>query len=276
MKTQPFREKIGNTMLLPLLARARCGEKYPRLFRDPPAGQAAAALGPDPALWRMAEAAAPLYALRQDVLVWAVRRYLKGHPEAVIVNLGCGLDTSFPKADNGRCRWVNLDLPEVIALRERLLPLGEREENLAADALDLSWLRTIGGNGDRYVIAGGVFYYFREEQVRRLLRAMARAFPGGGICFDCESPLAARLSGRVAERAGYPGAVMHFSVRDPEKTFRSWSPDFHRITCLRRLPEAYLDPKNLPLAVRLRLRGGFSAGMLKFAEIRFKKNNGFY
>lgn len=261
----------ADTLLLPLVARARCGERYPELFRDPFALQAARALVPPGSrLWKMADAGAPLYALRQEVLVRAVRRYLKKHPRGVIVNLGCGLDTSFSRADNGSCRWINLDLPEVIELRETYLPRKEREENLARDVLDLSWMEKIPGSGGCYFIAGGLFYYFREEQVKTLLQALARGFPGGGICFDCESPLGVTLSQKTARAAGNPGALMHFSVKDPERTFRTWSPAFGKITCLNRLPKAYLEPGILPLALRLRLRALFASGMLKFAEIRFQ------
>ena len=271
-----WRGTVEETMILPLLSRASCSKKYPGLFRDPGAEKAAAVLAPEcgSRLRQMAGACGPLYALRQDLLVWAARRYLRQYPDAVIVNLGCGLDTSFKKADNGRCRWINLDLPEVIRLRGELLPCGEREENLAADALDLSWMQEAGGGRGCYVIAGGVFYYFREGQVRRLLCAMAEAFPGGGVCFDCESRRAVEQSQKIVRRMGASGARMQFFTDSPEKQFRSWSRSFVTITILDRLPRAYLDPENLPLSIRLRLRLQFASGMLRFAEIRFRDETG--
>jgi O-methyltransferase involved in polyketide biosynthesis len=53
-----------------------------------------------------------------DRLAWA---FLEEHPDGVIVDLGCGLDTRFERVDNGRMEWYGLDLPEVIELRQALL-----------------------------------------------------------------------------------------------------------------------------------------------------------
>lgn len=52
---------------------------------------------------------------------------LRDHPDAVIVNLGAGLDTTFQRIDNGRIFWYGLDLPDSIDLRKRLIPEGFRE-----------------------------------------------------------------------------------------------------------------------------------------------------
>lgn len=265
---ESFRNTPQGTMFLPLLARARCEEKYPGLFRDP--GAAAAArelhLSPGDPLYRMADSHAALYGLRQDMLVWSVRRYLKEYPEAVIVNLGCGLDTSFEKADNGRCRWVELDLPEAAELRRQLLPPGERERILACHAADLSWMEQVDGSRGMFAISGGALYYLQPEQVKRIFCAMAETYPGGGICFDCQSRKALLRAQKVA------GAAMHFAVDDAETLFRPWSQQFGRIETISRLPGKYLGREFLPLAARLLLRQRFGSGMMKFVEIRFRKN----
>ena len=71
--------------------------------------------------------------MRQNDLAWEVRDYLNAHPRAAVINLGCGLDNTGRACDNGRCSIWNIDLPDVIELRDRLLPPGEREKNLAFD-----------------------------------------------------------------------------------------------------------------------------------------------
>ena len=47
--------------------------------------------------------------------------FLARTPEAVVVHIGCGLDTRFERVDNGRVEWYDLDLPEVIDLRHKLM-----------------------------------------------------------------------------------------------------------------------------------------------------------
>ena len=61
-------------------------------------------------------------AMRQNDLAYEVRDYLKTHPTAAVVNLGCGLDSTGRTCDNGSCRIYNLDFPDVIAVRNELLP----------------------------------------------------------------------------------------------------------------------------------------------------------
>lgn len=56
-------------------------------------------------------------AMRQNDLAYEVRDYLKTHPTAAVVNLGCGLDSTGRTCDNGSCRIYNLDFPDVIAVR---------------------------------------------------------------------------------------------------------------------------------------------------------------
>ena len=56
-------------------------------------------------------------AMRQNDLAYEVRDYLKTHPTAAVVNLGCGLDSTGRTCDNGSCRIYNLDFPDVIAPR---------------------------------------------------------------------------------------------------------------------------------------------------------------
>jgi O-methyltransferase involved in polyketide biosynthesis len=47
-----------------------------------------------------------------------VKRFLTKYPHGTIVNIGCGLDTTFDRVDNGRLIWYDVDLPDVISLRK--------------------------------------------------------------------------------------------------------------------------------------------------------------
>ena len=113
-----------------------------------------------------------------------MRDYLKGHPNAAVVNLGCGLDSTGKSCDNGSCNIYNLDFPDVIAVRNELLPAGEREKNIPCDLNDTAWFSQIDASGGAVFFASGVFYYFLMEQVKALVQRMADAFPGGVLVFD--------------------------------------------------------------------------------------------
>ena len=147
MKYHIEKNTVQETLVIPLFGRLVCSEHYPELFSDPEAKRICDSLDYDFAEKRKKmESAAGLFgalevAQRQHDLRCEVEMYLKDHPKAAVVNLGCGLDDTFSKVDNGECRGYNIDLPDVIKVRNDLLPAGERETNLACDLNDYSWMR---------------------------------------------------------------------------------------------------------------------------------------
>ncbi|HNT76701.1 MAG TPA: class I SAM-dependent methyltransferase [Anaerolineae bacterium] len=61
--------------------------------------------------------------------------FLARHPDAVVVHIGCGLDTRFERVcseqpDNSRVEWYDLDLPEVIEIRRKLVGRSSRKSPL--------------------------------------------------------------------------------------------------------------------------------------------------
>lgn len=162
--------------------------------------------------------------MRQNDLAWEVRDYLGTHPNAAVVNLGCGLDDTGRACDNGSCRIYNLDFPDVIAVREQLLPAGEREENIPCDLNDTAWFSKIDASGGAVFFAAGVFYYFLTEQVKTLVRAMAEAFPGGRLVFDAAGKKAVRLMLKTwIKSAKIQDVGAYFAVADARRELSLWS-----------------------------------------------------
>ena len=190
MKYHIEKNSVQETLVIPLYGRKKCSELYPDLFQDETAIRLIGQIDYDfSALERKAGSLMQRFgfleaAMRQNDLAWEVRDYLKSHPNAAVVNLGCGLDSTGRRCDNGTCKIYNLDFPDVIAARNELLPAGEREENIPCDLNDTAWFARIDAAGGAVFFAAGVFYYFLTEQVRTLVQKMAKAFPGGRLVFD--------------------------------------------------------------------------------------------
>ena len=83
---------------------------------------------------------ARLHAVRVATFDAAVRRFLDSYPAGTVVALGEGLETQFWRLDNGQVRWLTVDLPETMELRQRLLPDRPRQSSHAGSALELTWL----------------------------------------------------------------------------------------------------------------------------------------
>jgi O-methyltransferase involved in polyketide biosynthesis len=113
-----------------------------------------------------------------------IRRFLAANPTGTVVALGEGLETQFWRVDNGGVRWVTVDLPETIELRERLLPRNERHTVVAGSAFDEAWMDEVDPANGVLITAQGLFMYFEFTDVERLLGAMRERFAGGALVFD--------------------------------------------------------------------------------------------
>ena len=119
------------------------------------------------------------------------RDFLVRHPDAVVVHIGCGLDSRFERVDNGRVEWYDLDLPEVIELRRKLFgDEGKRHHLLGCSALEEAWLESVSAHRRHpfLFLAEVVLVYLDGAQVKRLVHALRESFPGAELVFDAFSP----------------------------------------------------------------------------------------
>ena len=123
-------------------------------------------------------------ALRTRCFDDEIRRFLSRHPGDTVVALGEGLETQLWRVDDGRVRWLTVDLPEVIALRRELLPLHDRNRMIAASVLDHAWTIAVPSNADVLVTAQGLLMYLAPGEVRELITVCADRFRPGALVFD--------------------------------------------------------------------------------------------
>lgn len=130
----------------------------------------------------------PSHALRAVAFDAAARDYLTTHPKASVVALAEGLQTSFWRLDRtgliDETTWYSIDLPQVIALREKLLPSDERIVALAQSALDRSWMDRVDAEHGVVITAEGLLMYLQPEEALGLIAECAKRFPGAQMMFD--------------------------------------------------------------------------------------------
>ena len=230
MKYHIEKNTVQETLVIPLYGRKMCSTLYPRLFYDETAIRLKDEIDYDfTLLEKKSKSLMQRFgfleaAMRQNDLAWEVRDYLASHPDAAVVNLGCGLDNTGRSCDNGRCRIYNLDFPDVIRVRDELLPAGEREENIPCDLNDTSWFGRIDASNGVVFFAAGVFYYFLTEQVKALVQAMHAAFPGGRLVFDAANRKAVKLMLKTwLKTADIQDVGAYFAVADAKKELSPWA-----------------------------------------------------
>lgn len=225
-----IKNTVQETLIIPLYARKLCTEQFPELFQDQAAVALIERLDYDfSEIEKKSRSQAQVFgalecAMRQKDLAWEVQDYLNAHPTAAVVNLGCGLDQTGRNCDNGTCLLYNIDFPDVIQVRDEMLPAGDRERNIAADLNDFRWFDEIDASGGAVFFAAGVFYYFQTEQVKRLTTAMAERFPGGRLVFDGAGKLAVKLMLKTwIKQAKIRNVDAYFSVSDAKMELSPWS-----------------------------------------------------
>ena len=229
MKYKIEKNTVQETLVLPLYSRKLCSELYPNLYQDETAVRLIDQIDYDfseaekNSRSLMQRFGALEVAMRQCDLAWEVQTYLKAHPCAAVVNLGCGLDNTGRACDNGRCKIYNLDFPDVIAVRNKLLPAGEREQNISCDLKDTAWFDGIDATGGAVFFASGVFYYFLTQQVRELVQAMADAFPGGVLVFDAANRTAVKMIAKTwLKTAKIKDVGAYFAVSGAKRELSQW------------------------------------------------------
>ena len=205
---------VQKTLLLPLWGRAVETKKENPLLRDAKALEVIDKIEFDfSPLTKNMKSLTQLGWIRRSLLIdQAIRGFIERHPSATIVNIGCGLDTTFERVDNGLIRWFDLDLPDVIALRKTLLSESNRSRMIASSFMEEDWLGPLKGSGPVLFVAAGVFYYHEESQIREFFRRLLHQFPGSEIVFDICSPLGMRIANKI---------VISASGLD-EKSFLQW------------------------------------------------------
>lgn len=146
------------------------------------------------------------YTRRQDMAVRALafdeatRRYLVDHPAATVVALAEGLQTSFYRIEasgvSDRFRWLTVDLPPMIELRNKLLPASDRVAVCAQSALDYGWMDEVDATNGVFITAEGLLMYLQPSEAMGLITECARRFPGGQMMFDSAPAFFAALASR--------------------------------------------------------------------------------
>ena len=229
MKYKIEKNTVQETLILPLYSRKLCTELYPNLYRDETAVSLINEIDYDfseaekNSRGLMQRFGSLEVAMRQNDLAFEVRDYLKIHPNAAVVNLGCGLDNTGKSCDNGSCKIYNLDFPDVIAVHNELLPAGDREENIPCDLNNTEWFSKIDASGGAVFFASGVFYYFLTEQVKALVQKMADAFSGGMLVFDAANRTAVKMIAKTwLKSAKIKDVGAYFAVSDAKSELSPW------------------------------------------------------
>lgn len=117
------------------------------------------------------------------------REWLTDHPQGLILNLGCGLDTLFHRLPQGDWEGINLDQAEVMAARKQLVQERSNTHSMVATLAETSWLSTIPRERPTLIVLNGVIPYMNARHAHNLLLELSTYFLNAMLVFDvCSRP----------------------------------------------------------------------------------------
>ena len=248
LKLNPEVGSIQQTLFLPLWGRAvESQKKHPRLV------DAAAVNIIERVNFDFSQAAANLDEITQ--IAWisrslicdrVIRNFISAYPNGSVVNIGCGLDTTFDRVDNGKLRWYDLDLPDVIAFRTQFIPEESRRVAIASSFLEQGWLDKIDAEQGLLFMAAGVFYFFEPERIQTFFLKLREKFPGCEIIFDVASEIGVRMANKkVIESSGLDERSQLVWGLKSVKEILGWDPRIKLIRKYYYFRTLRIGPRNL-------------------------------
>lgn len=239
-RPEPFELRgVARTLTIPLWARAVETTKPRPIMRDPHARVLMDAIaehtGFDFSIYRHAWGTQLGCVVRGLLFDAWTRDFLRAHPGGTVVELGAGLTTRFERLDRdhgAQARWVDVDLPEVIAIRRRLLgevpgasdsTTSERRVSIGISVTDTdAWIAALVRRAPApyFFVSEGMLMYLRENEVKALFERMSEAFPGSTLAFDSISPLVVKNQSHHDSMKHLMDAPFGWGIRDVHEIAR--------------------------------------------------------
>lgn len=205
---------VPRTLLIPLAARARAAMVFPALDPQDLFAQAALkATGTEVHTSPMDTPTVINVLWRTQLIKQLGRAFFDRYPKSPGIDLGAGLAHHFQWLSNGRNCWLDVDLPEVIALRQSLMSQAlPRCQHQSTDLTRYGWWHELTLPHDHpprptLVVCEGVLMYLQPSEVRQIIREIAHNAPADSeLLVDFMSPLGIgrALLPNIGEPAGAP------------------------------------------------------------------------
>ena len=207
-------EGVADTLYIPLTARIYVSEHFPEYFRDDKAVSLKSEMPYEEIASKSSEYFQMAGACRFYNTDQMVKAFIDWHEKCNIVNVGCGLETSYfrIKPDPLKAVFYEMDLPEVIEARRKVLGESENDVLISGDMFDFVWAENIDKSLPTLVTVIGVFQYFEEEKVISFLKRLKEVFPGVEVIFDAMTGRAIKYANDYIKKTGNNDAELHFSA----------------------------------------------------------------
>ena len=152
--------------------------------------------------------------MRSAVFDRWLKAQIEADPSAVILHIGCGMDSRCLRVGTQGHLWFDIDFPDVIAERKRYYSESTEYRMLDADVRSVDWLSQIP-SGKAIVVMEGVSMYLTPEELRQTMAQIASRFASVSLMMDCYTEFAAKAS-KVKNPINDVGVTRVYGMDDPK------------------------------------------------------------
>ena len=177
---------VEETLFIPLNVKANETKREKNVINDPKAVEIIDSIDLDLSKFDGGNITNVGIIARTEVMDQVAKNYIQKNPNGLIINIGAGLDTRITRVDNGKIRWIDIDMPNVIETRKLFFEENDRIKFVGSDALDENWLDEVPyEEGEPVLIfAEGILMYFTEAQLKKFFGFLTKKFKNAEMCFD--------------------------------------------------------------------------------------------
>ena len=213
-KKEKQMQGVADTLYIPLTARIYVSKRFPEYFYDEKSLSIESAIPNDSIARHSNEYVQMASVARYFNIDEMVRDFIDRHECCNVINLGAGLETAYFRIKPKKAVFYEMDFPEVIAERRRVLGESDDEILIPGDLFNLAWADRIDTSLPSLLVVSGVFQYCHEEQVLRFIEETKERFTKAELIFDATNKKGLAYANRYVRKTGNTSAMMHFSLDD--------------------------------------------------------------
>ncbi|WP_294376109.1 class I SAM-dependent methyltransferase [uncultured Clostridium sp.] len=217
---------VSETLLIPLWARASETVRSDSIIKDNKAVEMVKKIDYDFSKFENGWMSQTGVSVRTKIFDDEIKKFISKYPDAVIINIGCGLDTRFERIDNGKITWYDLDLPESIEVRKKFFEESDRYKMIAKSVLDNSWTRYVSRKDKKLlVMAEGILMYFSKDEVIKMFDILKDEFRTFKFLGEISAPFVVKNSKKhETVKKINSNAVFKWGIKNAKEleTYRSY------------------------------------------------------
>ena len=204
MSTKNLLDGVEDTLYIPLAARIYASEKFPKFFYDEKALSLKQYIPTDNIEKNTTE-------------YFYMASVCRQHVQSNVVFLGAGLETAYNRINNVKSNFYQIDLPNVIDTRKKVLGNADNEKLISGDMFTLDWVKEIDTSLPTMIVVSGVYQYFDEGKIIEMIKKMKSLILKGELVFDVTNSTGLKLANKYVQKTGNVNAKMYFSVDNPKE-----------------------------------------------------------